>query len=109
LNPNWVSIPRVTEALWGYHRRELIPYIQAIYPNAALHLLGFSDYLAEDLCAAGHPAVKSIDSAVPFRMVTNNVLSEVVPPRGNWWETAKFDTSMLNRVDIINNLINRLA
>ena len=106
LEPVWISIPRVTEGLWGYHRRELISFARAIFPNPKLHLLGFSDYIWEDIRAAAHPDVQSIDSAVPFRMSTLNVLSEKVPPRGEWWETANFDRSMLERVEVINDLIN---
>lgn len=108
LDPDWVSIPRVTEGRWGYHRRELIPYIKVIYPQAKLHLLGFSNYIWEDLRAAAHPSVESIDSAVPFRMSTLNVLSEEVPPRGDWWETAKFDKDCLERIEVIDDLIAHL-
>jgi len=108
LDPEWVSIPRVTEGLWGYHRRELIPYIKAIFPGSKIHLLGFSDYIWEDLRAAGHPDVRSIDSAVPFRMATNDILSEQIPPRGNWWDTAQFSKDCLPRVERINSLINLL-
>lgn len=108
LDPDWVSIPRVTESLFGYHRRELIPYIGAIFPAARLHLLGFSDYIWEDLRAAAHPRVSSIDSAVPFRMSTNNVLSEKIPPRGDWWETAKFSRDCLERIGVIDDLIHHL-
>lgn len=106
LDPDWVSIPRVTEQLFGYHRRELIPYVKAIYPRANLHLLGFSDYIWEDLRAVSHPAVQSIDSAVPFRMKTLNVLSEKVEKRDpNWFETAQFSKDCLERVEVIDDLI----
>lgn len=107
---DWVSIPRVTEQLFGYHRKELISFVDAIFPaETKLHLLGFSDYIWEDLRAAGHSRVLSIDSAVPFRMATMNVLSAEVPPRGNWWEEAKFEVSMLSVVDEINRLINNFG
>lgn len=109
LNPDWVSIPRVTEDLFGYHRRELIPYVQSIIPGANIHLLGFSDYIWEDLRAAAHSAVSSIDSTVPFRMNTMNILSEKIPPRGDWWETAKFTKDMISRAQKIDDIIERLA
>lgn len=107
--PDWVSIPRVTENAFGYHRKELIPYISAIFPNKKIHLLGFSDFIWEDLRAAADYRVRSIDSAVPFRMQTLNILSEKVPPRGNWWETAKFSLHHLKIVGEINAYINRIA
>lgn len=109
LKLDWVSIPRVTESLWGYHRRELIPYINAIFPHSKLHLLGFSNYIWEDLRAAGHYKVQSIDSAVPFRMKTFNFLSEEVGERGDWWETAQFNPDMLHNISEINLMISRMA
>lgn len=109
LSLDWISIPRITENAFGYHRRELIPFAEAIFPQAKVHLLGFSDYIWEDLRAAAHYAVKSIDSAVPFRMATENILSEAVPKRGDWWQTAKFDPSMIDRVEQINKIISYLA
>lgn len=105
LKPEWVSIPRVTENAFGYHRWELIPYITALYPDSKIHLLGFSDYIWEDLRAASDPDVYSIDSAVPLRMKTTNILSEKVGPRGNWWEEAKFDIGMIERCRKIDDLI----
>lgn len=105
LKPDWVSIPRVTENAFGYHRWELVPFIEALYPESKIHLLGFSDYIWEDLKAAACESVKSIDSAVPLRMKTMNILSEVVEPRGNWWEEAKFDISIIERCRKINDLI----
>lgn len=108
LHPNWVSIPRVTENLFGYHRRELIPFVKALFPSTKLHLLGFSDYIWEDLRAAAHPNVLSIDSAVPFRMGSNRILSEEIPPRGDWWAKAVFTPEMLERCEAVNEMIDSL-
>lgn len=108
LDPDWVSIPRVTEGLFGYHRRELIPYIKAIFPDSKMHLLGFSDFIWEDLRAAASPHVSSIDSAVPFRMASKRIFSEVVRERGDWWKTGSFVPEDLDRIAIIDSYISRL-
>lgn len=109
LEPDWVSIPRVTESLWGYHRAELIPYVDAIFPTSRLHLLGFSDYIWEDLRAASHWKVASIDSAVPLRMKTPLILTEDVGKRDpQWFENVQFEYSMIDRCNQIDAFINRM-
>lgn len=88
MEPHWIGIPRNTTKRIVASRRELVDIVRTLAPYADIHLLGFSDYLYDDVISAQHPAVSSIDSAVPFR-TPELTLSGVVPKRGTWWEDAK--------------------
>lgn len=110
----WIGIPRCAEGIKNpktgkvYSRYELVELATAIMPDAKIHLFGFSDYIWEDLIAATHPKVESIDSTVPLRLETKMILSEDAGPRGDWWETVKFDRSMIERCHQVDKLITRL-
>lgn len=109
LDPDWISIPRKIQGVDYIDRWQWIEYSKMLFPYKPIHLLGFSDELWEDITAASHPSVKSIDSAVPLRLTSLSVLSENAGPRGDWWETATFNSSMIDRCKHIDTLINRLV
>jgi hypothetical protein len=103
ISPEWISIPRRTEAKFGYHRKDLIDFVDMFFPNASIHLLGFSEYPWQDIRAAQHPRVRSIDSAAPLRV--KMPFSDPGPSRGDWWETAEFSMQMLESIQEVNALI----
>lgn len=107
IDPDWISIPRRTESKFGYHRRELIDFVELFFPDKPIHLLGFSEYPWEDVMAARHESVLSIDSAAPLR--SPYPFSDPGAPRVkngvDWWDTCKFDKSMLQNIQKINDLI----
>lgn len=112
LDPEWIGVPRITEdtigVAEGVHRFHLAAWGQAIFPTARIHLFGFSDHIYWDLYSAGFGIVNSIDSAVPLRMQTNNILSEEVPPRGDWWEKVEYEEGMIERCQIVEEYIYQL-
>lgn len=83
--PVWIGIPRNTTDRICASRAQLATIVKAIYPQAMIHLLGFSDNLADDLISAKHPGVNSIDSAVPMR-TEHFMISSDPGPRGDWWD-----------------------
>jgi hypothetical protein len=104
IDPDWISIPRRTESKFGYHRYELIHFVDMFFSSKPLHLLGFSEYPWEDIRAAQHSRVRSIDSAAPLR--SPNPFSDPGPSRGTWWEDAIYDDSMYVNIDYVDRLIN---
>ena len=109
IDPDWISIPRRTESKFGYHRAELIPYVDMFFPNKKLHLLGFSEMPWEDIRAAQHHRVTSIDSAAPLR--SPKPFSDPGAPRVvdgvDWWNTCTFDMKMMENIQEVDALINK--
>jgi hypothetical protein len=64
LNVSYLSVPRVMTSIFG-SRVQLVKDITK-YSKRPIHLLGFSDNLADDMAAAVLPGVMGIDSAVPL-------------------------------------------
>lgn len=106
---DWVALPRKLEEGPNskYSRRDYLRLAIQLFPNKPVHLLGFSDYAVEDLWCASNPNVMSIDSAVPLRASVDAILSGHVGPRGNWWETAKFEPDMIDNCRKINSMISK--
>lgn len=101
----WVSIPRISEK-GDFERLKMISIVRQYFPMLPIHLLGFSDFPWCDMVAASHPAVKSIDSAVPLRVEGEWDLSTDPGPRDpNWFANAEFNQSMLDNFEKVNNLI----
>tara|TARA_R100001086_G_scaffold226617_2_gene145339 strand:+ start:441 stop:1226 length:786 start_codon:yes stop_codon:yes gene_type:complete len=99
--PAWIGIARNTTRRICNSRRELVDIVSTLYPRVNIHLLGFSDYVWDDMVSAKHPAVASIDSAVPVRLANSEQLLSKefhtfvnLSGRGNWWETAKHNEWM---------------
>lgn len=105
----WVAIPRHTET-WKYHgyRMPLVELAHMYLPHARIHLLGFSDRMDHDLFSARHPAVSSIDSAVPLRLGTQGKPFGIFSDpgkRGNWWETCRYTPYVGNNIQWVSLLV----
>lgn len=93
----WVGIARnLTDRIFPT-RKIATGYISRIVGNhVRLHLLGFSDNVADDIDTCLHlaPYIEGIDSAVPLRLGTKGIsvgIADAFPdtgPRGDWWETV---------------------
>lgn len=62
----YVGVPRVLVEAIG-SRQLAVQYIEAVRPDIATHLLGFSNDVTDDVICANLPGVEGIDSAVPLR------------------------------------------
>lgn len=108
IKPDWISLPRKLNRVEGLARYDWIKHAQVVFPNIPIHLLGFSDSIWDDLHAASHPSVKSIDSAVPLRLPNRTMLSVDAGKRPeDWFETVQFDLSMIGRCRQVDQIINR--
>jgi hypothetical protein len=94
----WVGIPRNLTHRVFPTRRIPVGYVASYFDAYKLpvniHMMGFSDYTADDIstCREYADIISGIDSAVPLRCT--ELITEVdkfpdVPPRGNWWEVAQ--------------------
>jgi hypothetical protein len=97
---NYWGIPRNVVGTEIESRVGLAHILHALNPNRKIHMLGFSDNLADDIVAAKSGYVHGIDSAVPIRAVTQGIPMRMnrfaeMPPRGDWWESAKYDPNMV--------------
>lgn len=100
----WVGIARnLTDRIFPT-RKIAAGYISRIVgDHVRLHLLGFSDNVADDIDTCQHlaPYIEGIDSAVPLRLGTKGVsvgVADVYPatgPRGDWWDTVKVNDILL--------------
>lgn len=96
----WVGIARnLTDRIFPT-RKIAAGYISRIVgDHVRLHLLGFSDNVADDIDTCQHlaPYIEGIDSAVPLRLGTKNVavgVADAFPgtgPRGDWWDTVQMN------------------
>lgn len=111
------DLPHVT--MWGIPRnlvevvgsREQATQIcHMLAPERPIHLLGFSDNLIDDMLCAHLPRVTGIDSAVPLRAASLGMrmtLTITMPPRGTWWDEAKFHPDMNANIDIVHRWLRR--
>jgi hypothetical protein len=93
----WWGIPRNIVQHHGT-RRNAIDLVRALNPQRKIHLFGFSENLYDDIICARHPAVESIDSAVPLRQRTPFPSPELVGPRGHWWEEGRLTALALYNI-----------
>jgi hypothetical protein len=105
----WFAIPRFLTAPHVYGSR-VIPaeLVHAYAPNAKIHLLGFSDNMYDDVIAARHPAVSSIDSAVPIRMGSRNQafsLNTDPGKREDWWEKGTYSPLVGTNLMLVQRLV----
>jgi hypothetical protein len=96
---NFWGIPRNVVNKNICSRRNLSTLLHALNPNRTIHMLGFSDDVIDDIISAQQPWVTGIDSAVPIRAVSQGIPLTMralakMPPRGDWWETATWDSQM---------------
>lgn len=93
------GIPRVLVGHVG-SRERMIKYMDAVYPQVNLHLLGFSDDVADDLIVANHHRSMMIDSAVPLRFEGEWSPTSDIPPRPkDWFETAEVSHQMIDNLN----------
>lgn len=106
INPDWIGIPRCAEdnTLINMHRSDLVNIV-SMCTKKPIHLFGFSESPHQDLLAAKHPQVQSIDSASPLRLDDADYIFANPGPRGDWWDTCKFDPEMINICKEINRRI----
>lgn len=106
INPDWIGIPRCAEdnPAINMHRVELVNIVN-MCTNKPIHLFGFSESPHQDLIAAKHSQVYSIDSASPLRLDDSKYLFQNPGPRGDWWDKCKFDPVMIGICKEINRRI----
>lgn len=112
----WVGIARnLTDRIFPT-RKIAAGYISRIVGNhVRLHLLGFSDNVADDIDTCLHlaPYIEGIDSAVPLRLGTKGVsvgIGEQFPdtgPRGDWWDTVVANELLLENTLAFRQTIER--
>lgn len=95
--PVWIGIPRNTTGRICHSRADLVKVVKAIYPQAKVHLLGFSDNVMDDLISARQPGANSIDSAVPVRVEDFRISAEA-GPRGDWWDNHEVTDQQISNI-----------
>jgi hypothetical protein len=104
-----LGIGRFTADMLG-SRLQVAKAINREWPHMMIHLLGFSENLADDISCAQLPFVMGIDSAVPVRFGLKGIkldmhtYPEVNCPRGDYWET---EAELTDVVRLNLNLVRR--
>lgn len=112
----WWGIPRNFNIHGLGSRRLAIDLCHMINSERSIHLLGFSDNLADDMLSARDLRVSGIDSAVPIRAASlgremSLTLGNDLPPRGDWWgghnigPAPVFVPQMLQNLEIVRKYI----
>ncbi len=93
------GVPRNTVKLHG-SRHGAIMSCHSIDDSWPIHMLGFSDNLQDDIECARMREVTGIDSAVPIRVPSFEAIvnGEVAPPRGDWWNQARYKPEMVDNL-----------
>lgn len=106
----WWGIPRnMRKQLGRGARHDAVHVCKMLAPNRRIHLLGFSDDIVDDMFAARHPFVASIDSTVPIRMATTERpfhMTQYIPPRGDWWDNAHWNEAIPLAIETVQGWIN---
>lgn len=102
------GIPRNLVACHG-SRQNAIRACKLIDSHRPIHMLGFSDNMLDDVICARNESVYSIDSAVPLRYPSRLLLSSNIPPRGDWWETAKMSERVITNLQTARGWFNGRA
>ena len=96
LKPEWIGIARNLTTRVYPSRDSAVAFCKETFPDAKIHLLGFSENTADDLLVALRDDVEGIDSAVPLRIdVPLQDPIQAIGPRGDWWENAKMSTQVI--------------
>ena len=101
----WIGIPRNTPGRIIDSRRHLISIVRAIAPRAKIHLLGFSENMADDLVSALHDGVTSIDSAVPARVEQFRFGMTTEPRPANWWDEGTLSWEQARSIEYVNRVL----
>lgn len=100
-NIGYAGIPRKLVEFLGTRKRA-IEYVDAVRPDIAVHLLGFSNDVSDDVICAQHASVEGIDSAVPLRYSYavphgRYTPSVDIPPRSpDWFEKGTLDQESID-------------
>lgn len=105
---DWWGIPRnlANPDTLG-SREKAIELCNALRPTA-IHMLGFSNNIVDDILCARHPSVYSVDSSVPFRAAYNDQFVSLSTPREHtkdWWD-MKWSPKVAINVATIRRWIN---
>lgn len=91
---SWWGVPRnITDKPAIGSRYQAAHLLRMLNPARKMHLLGFSNNIADDMLCSHLPFVEGIDSAVPIRAATLGKPMSLIldmPPRGDWWDTAQY-------------------
>jgi len=94
------GVPRNIVKPWNTHSRGVATkMLYELNPRRQIHLMGFSDRMADDFGCASFPEVGSIDSAVPLRLNAPFNINSVPQPRGDWWENATMTPLLLQNLN----------
>lgn len=78
-------------------------------PKRSIHMLGFSDRMADDFACATFPEVASIDSAVPLRINVPFNPNMVPQPRGDWWHKATMTPLVIQNLNQVRMALNPVS
>jgi hypothetical protein len=102
------GVPRNFREVLGLSRCIAIDVLRMLNPQRRIHLFGFSNDYVDDLISLHHdPHVTSIDSTTPIRAGSLGLgfnLGVQLPPRGDWWETAEWNPTILENLTYIRHL-----
>lgn len=109
LGITWISIPRRIVDGVGTRMYALCEAIklQLEYPHIKIHLLGFSNNIADDIYCSKYPQVCGIDSAVPLRLgqggkdLDLQYKGDQAGPRGTYWEDSHTIIRLPTRANIL--------
>lgn len=102
----WVGIPRNTTNRIVPSRKQLVDIVKAMHPFIRIHLMGFSDYLWDDIVTAKDPRVSSIDSAMPLRLNDHfRMTSDPGKRDPSWWDKVEFRDIQASNVLNVNLLV----
>lgn len=113
-----IGIPRNTVPRICKSRQILVDIVKEYIPeHIEIHLLGFTDNVADDLQVSRDIRVRSIDSAVPLRAhiygakLRNNrqeFIEELkkVGPRNDWFENPEISSTVIENLKVTNEIFN---
>lgn len=99
----WWGVPRNIVQFIG-SRYLCIKLVRMLNPNRKIHLMGFSDNLADDLMCARMPEVDTIDSAVPVRVNVPLMFDTQPGKRGDWWEKGVLTSQNIENIQRIRRI-----
>lgn len=100
----YLAVPRVAQQVLG-SRCEIVRKLRYAF-GLSIHLLGFSDDLADDVAASCLPGVLGVDSATPIWLGLQNILLPSKPPSSNsygprpqdFWQQTEINQEVLDNI-----------
>lgn len=103
------GVPRNLVAHMNTHSRGIAcKMLYELNPQRRIHMLGFSDRMADDFACASFPEVESIDSAVPLRLNQPFNINSVPQPRGDWWDNAQMTPLLIQNLNQVRMMLNQV-